>query len=491
MVSSVSSARAALSLPPSRRGPLSSELLLEDCGATPRQLAEFASLCASRLDRKRVEPGATVGAVGAQSIGEPGTQMTLKTFHFAGVASMNVTQGVPRLKEIINAAKRISTPLIEAALEVDGSEQTARIVRGRLERSALGDVARSVAVEVAGAHACVRVRLDAAKAAALQLEVDARAARRALLLAPKLRLKPAHVRLDGDDSILVFPPKDGDRLEQLRALEAALPHVAVCGIPTVSRAVVNGQEPKDAKLKEIEREKELAWRRRHRAKGGKKQEGDPPREAAGGTAENPPPAPAKRYKLLAEGSDLRAVMATPGVAGLRCTTNHVMETWRVLGIEAARGSIIAEIQATMGAHGMSVDPRHIQLLADTMTHRGEVLGITRFGIAKMKDSVLMLASFEKTTDHLFDAAIHGRADDVVGVSESIIVGIPMPTGTGLFKIAHDPVLEGKRGAQRTTERHRDEPAASRPTKPQRRQAALDAAIPRRPAPVLAALGAGP
>jgi hypothetical protein len=62
------------------------------------------------------------------------------------------------------------------------------------------------------------------------------------------------------------------------------------------------------------------------------------------------------------------------------------------------------------------------------------LGISRFGIAKMKDSVLMLASFEKTTDHLFDAAIHGRTDMIEGVSECIIMGIPMPIGTGLFRL---------------------------------------------------------
>jgi DNA-directed RNA polymerase III subunit RPC1 len=66
----------------------------------------------------------------------------------------------------------------------------------------------------------------------------------------------------------------------------------------------------------------------------------------------------------------------------------------------------------------------------------QVLGITRFGIAKMKDSVLMLASFEKTTDHLFEAAVRGRTDHIVGVSECIIMGIPMPIGTGLFKVHH-------------------------------------------------------
>lgn len=66
--------------------------------------------------RAKIEPGTAVGALAAQSIGEPGTQMTLKTFHFAGVASMNITQGVPRIKEIINASPKISTPIITAAL---------------------------------------------------------------------------------------------------------------------------------------------------------------------------------------------------------------------------------------------------------------------------------------------------------------------------------------------------------------------------------------
>jgi DNA-directed RNA polymerase III subunit RPC1 len=117
-----------------------------------------------------------------------------------------------------------------------------------------------------------------------------------------------------------------------------------------------------------------------------------------------------------------------------------MEVAQVLGIEAARRTIINEIQHTMSAHGMSIDPRHVMLLGDVMTYKarffdntggassflsqGEVLGITRFGVAKMKDSVLMLASFEKTTDHLFDASAYGKTDDIAGVSESIIMGNP-------------------------------------------------------------------
>ena len=83
---------------------------------TKTQFIAFLDLCLKKYSKARIEPGTAIGAIGAQSIGEPGTQMTLKTFHFAGVASMNVTLGVPRIKEIINASKNISTPIIDARL---------------------------------------------------------------------------------------------------------------------------------------------------------------------------------------------------------------------------------------------------------------------------------------------------------------------------------------------------------------------------------------
>lgn len=107
---------------------------------TDRQLQTFLRICWVKYVKAKIEPGSTVGAVGAQSIGEPGTQMTLKTFHFAGVASMNVTLGVPRIKEIINASKLINTPIISCKLVNCSSEASARIVKGRLEKTLLGDV---------------------------------------------------------------------------------------------------------------------------------------------------------------------------------------------------------------------------------------------------------------------------------------------------------------------------------------------------------------
>lgn len=131
---------------------------------TEDQLCTFLDICWTKYVKAKIEPGktdsmsceavksytstgSTVGAVGAQSIGEPGTQMTLKTFHFAGVASMNVTLGVPRIKEIINAAKAISTPIISCKLVTSDSEASARIVKGRLEKTLLGDVSNPYIVK--------------------------------------------------------------------------------------------------------------------------------------------------------------------------------------------------------------------------------------------------------------------------------------------------------------------------------------------------------
>lgn len=92
----------------------------------------------------------------------------------------------------------------------------------------------------------------------------------------------------------------------------------------------------------------------------------------------------------------------------------------------------------MGEHSISVDARHIQMLGDCMTYRGAVLGINRYGISRMRSSALMLASFERTNDHIFDAAAHQRSDPVTGVSECIILGSTVNLGTGLFKLLYDP-----------------------------------------------------
>lgn len=353
---------------------------------TEANLHEFLRQCWVKYMKAKIEPGSAVGAVGAQSIGEPGTQMTLKTFHFAGVASMNVTLGVPRIKEIINAAKVINTPIIAARLVNERSEQAARIVKGRIEKTYLGDVASVIEEAWASKYTYLGVHIDMDAIQKLQLEVTLDDIKNAIVAMPRLKIRPERVTIIPQKSrlrIYLYPDeKEKDVYYTLKHLKRLLPKVVIKGIPNASRAVISDEKGE--------------------------------------------------RKLLVEGYGLKEVMTTEGVVGTQTQTNHIMEMQQVLGIEAARTSIYREIDYTMASHGMSIDPRHVMLLADVMTYKGEVLGITRFGVAKMKDSVLMLASFEKTTDHLFDAALYGKSDSIAGVSESIIMGNPARTvGTGM------------------------------------------------------------
>ncbi|KAF8075932.1 hypothetical protein FPV67DRAFT_389261 [Lyophyllum atratum] len=371
---------------------------------TEDQITAFLDLCWTKYVKARIEPGSTVGAVGAQSIGEPGTQMTLKTFHFAGVASMNVTLGVPRIKEIINAAKVISTPIISCKLVTSDSEASARIVKGRLEKTLLGEVASVLEEAWAPEYTYIGIIIDMEAIQKLQLELTLDDIKWAIVAAKKLKIK--------QESITVIPRKHRlriyvdtqDKYYRLRELKRGLADVVVKGVPTIQRAVINIKEKTDSKGKKGDKE------------------------------------------LLVEGYGLQKCMIAEGVVGEHTSSNHVIEVAQVLGIEAARKTIINEIQYTMKSHDMIIDPRHVMLLGDVMSYKGEVLGITRFGVAKMKDSVLMLASFEKTTDHLFDAAAFGKNDSIAGVSESIIMGNPAANcGTSmpaLYSIA--PVISKPR-----------------------------------------------
>jgi len=240
----------------------------------------------------------------------------------------------------------------------------------------------------------------------LQLDIDAYTVYQAILNAPKLKFKEKHVAVINSRKLHILPldTTREKRYFSLQHLKSVLPKIIVKGIPTVQRCVIYEEKDKITKI--------------------------------------------PKYRLLVEGYDLLSVLATSGVDQKRTTSNHIIEVEKTLGIEAARLTVMNEIQYTMQQHGMSIDQRHVQLLADLMSFKGEILGITRFGVSKMKESVLMLASFEMTTDHLFEAAVHNRQDHIVGVSECIIMGIPIPLGTGMFKLiqkaTHDPLPEKKR-----------------------------------------------
>jgi DNA-directed RNA polymerase III subunit RPC1 len=377
-------------------------------------LKTFINLCLDKYAKAHVEPGHAVGAVGAQSIGEPGTQMTLKTFHFAGVAGMSITQGVPRIKEIINASKVISTPVITCPLENKSQIEAARVVKGRIEKTYISDVIRFVEDMWSPKRATLCLSFDMEVLNDMHLGISVEDVAQTILRNKKLKIHSDDVQPVGDCIFIHVTHNNGglggrgvgaksklsldeggsDLLLRVNHLKRALPTIAISGYPDASRAIIQMEE---------------------------KKEGTEPHNRTW-----------VEHKVLVEGYGFRDCMTTEGVIGTKATTNSVMECREVLGIEAARTTIAAEITSVMGE--MGIDPRHMQLLADVMTYKGQVLGITRFGLSKMRDSVLQLASFEKTPDHLFEAAAGMKSDKIEGVSESIIMGQTMSVGTGAFQV---------------------------------------------------------
>ena len=369
-----------------------------------KTLGKFIELCLLKYEKAKVEPGHAVGAVGAQSIGEPGTQMTLKTFHFAGVAGMSITQGVPRIKEIINASKVISTPVITCPLQNPRHIEVARVVKGRIEKTYISDVIRFVEDMWSAKRATICISVDNEVLNDMHLGIIVEDIAHSICMNKKLKIKGHDVTVVGDcifinvthegtsgssaraggaKSKVTLDEGGSDILLRVNYLKRALPNIAISGYPDATRAIIQTSEQSE-------------------------------------------------HTVLVEGYGLRACMTTEGVIGTKCTSNSVMECREVLGIEAARTTIAKEIGAVMGE--MGIDPRHMQLLADVMTYKGEVLGITRFGLSKMRDSVLQLASFEKTPDHLFEAAAGMKSDKIEGVSECIIMGQTMSVGTGAFQV---------------------------------------------------------
>ena len=365
------------------------------CSISESELDDFFNELWKRYKKAKVNPGEAVGAVAGQSIGEPATQMTLKTFHFAGVASMNITSGIPRIKEIINYTQKISTPVIYAKLVQEDDITAAKIVKGRIEKIKLNRICKYIKEIISPEGCYIKIKLDREYINSSHLEISIQKIREALLLNKKklnIKLKENHIIIKNENTLILYPPET-DRNYLYFSLEIMmknLPEIVINGISTVNRVVVNKKDNDE-----------------------------------------------KKYMLAIEGTGLLDIMKTDGIDYKHCTSNNIGEILNTLGIEASRKSIIYELNYTFAGHSIHVDQRHLGLISDLMTFKGTVLGFQRFSMIKMKDSVFLNSSFERTTDVLFDAAINSKNENLSGVSESIITGKTAKIGTGVFQLLMD------------------------------------------------------
>lgn len=309
------------------------------------------------------------------------THNTMRTFHYAGVAEINVTLGLPRMIEIVDARKEPSTPIMTIYLkeEYKDNREKAEEIAKEIESLTLGSIAESISIDLWTQS--IKVELDENRLADRGLTIDD------VIEAIKKKLK---VKIDVDGTTLYLKIKTPS-IKALRKRIPKIKNIQLKGIPGIERVLV------------------------------KKEGGE--------------------YVLYTQGSNLREVFKIDGVDTTRTITNNIIEIQEVLGIEAARNAIINEMRNTLEQQGLEVDIRHLMLVADIMTADGEVKPIGRHGVAGEKGSVLARAAFEETVKHLYAAAERGDVDKLKGVIENVIVGKPIYLGTGCVELTIDREYE--------------------------------------------------
>ena len=328
----------------------------------------------------RVTPGEAVGLISAESIGEPGTQMTLNTFHFAGVAEMNVTLGLPRIIEILDGRKELDNPMMEIYLKkpyATGRKiEDLRHLALQIKETKLKDISTEFTINIA--DFTIEVKLDKDK----MKEIDI--TNNKVIDALSKHLKGYNIK-DNKESLALKARSKEDVFNDAYKTKEKIKDITIKGIKGIVQVLP------------VKREDE--------------------------------------FVIITAGSNLADVLQLEEVDAYRTTTNNIFEIEQVLGIEAARQSIINEIFKVIESQGLNVDVRHIMLVADTMCVSGTLKGITRYGVVSDKSSVLARASFETPIKHIINAALVGEVDNLDSVVENVMINQPVPIGTGLPSLA--------------------------------------------------------
>ena len=363
---------------------------------TKKQAEALVAEAGRAQDMALIDPYEAAGIITAQSIGEPGTQMTMRTFHYAGVATVNVTQGLPRIIEIVDARKVPNTPTMTIRLKGENSQSAdaAKKLAAAIEITTTVNIA-DIDTDVAQRRLVLKLKKGNLKqkgmtpadvkdklerALRLYVEADKEKNPSTLTLIPG-------IQTEEDMKTLAENPPSYTELLQL---EDKIRDMRLKGVPNIERANVQLDDK---------------------------------------TGE---------YYLSTIGSNLARISDMEGIDRSRTYTNNIIEIYEYLGIEASRQAIVNELQATLDGARLEVDVRHLLMVADVMTSEGEVRAIGRHGVSGTKHSILARAAFEVTVNHLLKAGIIGERDNLTGVAENIIVGQPISLGTGSVELYYIP-----------------------------------------------------
>ncbi|MBR9706011.1 DNA-directed RNA polymerase subunit A' [Candidatus Pacearchaeota archaeon] len=319
-----------------------------------------------------ISPGEAIGIVTAQSFGEPSTQMTLNTFHLAGVSEMQVTSGLPRLIEIFDARRTPSTPAMDIYLDKDHSnEKDAKVIAEKIQEVKLQDIAQEIKINFSEKRIEAVIDTHALKRVHSSIENIAKRLNENKRLSSSCKAK---------GNSLIFSEKEKN-FKQIYKLKEKIKNTQISGIAGIEQILV------------VKREKD--------------------------------------YVILTAGTNLKEILEFKGIDRKKTISNDLHEVCDVLGIEVARAVIMKEINKVKESQGLDIDKRHLMLISDAMTSEGLVKGITRMGIISQKSSILARASFETPVKQFVNATLKYNKDELNSVIENIILNQPVPVGTGL------------------------------------------------------------
>ena len=354
-------------------GKLPTKFLEEIEQLAPANLSKAAEKVLEEYENAKIEPGESVGLIAAESIGEPGTQMTLNTFHFAGVAEMNVTMGLPRIIEILDGRKNLKTPQMEIFLKPPYNKgKDIRKIALEIKETVLGELISEITINIIDSKVDIRVAQQRMKDLGMTMQKIESTIKKLKGITTKVKDDILTVKLKG---------KDERNLNELYKLKEKVKGVYIKGVKGVRQVL-----------------------------------------------------PVKRHEefiIITAGTNLKKILELDFVDKTRTSSNDIHEIKNVLGVEAARQAIIDEVYKVIEMQGLDVDIRHIMLVADTMCNGGQIKGITRYGVVSEKASVLARASFETPIKHIINAALVGERDNLNSVVENVMINQTVPVGTGL------------------------------------------------------------
>lgn len=406
-----------------------------------------------------VQAGEMVGTIAAQSIGEPATQMTLNTFHFAGVGEKsNVTRGVPRVRELLNISKNLKNPSL--TIYANNATDTEHVVKlmNKLELTTLRNITTNTSIYFTGtehhqhsqiADPLMEIFKEFQNSTSSQSQLPSQPQpssntqndkmrwvlridlNKKIMLDKHLKMEDIYIEimktyandiqcLYADDNadvlmmnIEILSQEESNNTKQcndyyddycvLKILEQQLlDKITLCGITGLNKVVIRPNQ-------------------------------DIGQFDAYGNFTYP-----KQWVLDTDGTALLEALIDPEVDAEKTISNDINEIYDVLGIEAARNGLVKEIANVLKSEGLEgYDIRHINLLAEAMTCRGSLMSIDRHGINRGEIGPLAKISFEETEKQLYQASVFGEIDYVSGVSSNIMLGQVAPCGSGIVNILFD------------------------------------------------------